>query len=61
MKLSTVVAVVLFSLIATAHVLRLVLRWEVTVNGASVPLWVSLVGSLVPAAVAFMLWRDARR
>jgi hypothetical protein len=57
----TTIAVVLFALIAFVHLLRLLLGWEVTVNGTTVPKWVSGPGLVITAGLAGMLWREARR
>jgi hypothetical protein len=58
MKPAPLIAVILFSLVAIAHALRLVLQIEVTAGGAVVPMWVSVLGVLVPGGVALMLWRE---
>ncbi len=55
------VAAVVFGLIALLQLLRLVGRWEVTLNGAVVPIWPSGIAFVVAAALAVLLWRDARR
>lgn len=60
MKPASLIAVILFTLVAIAHLLRLVLQIEVTTSGAVVPMWVSVLGVLVPAVVAAMLWREQR-
>lgn len=57
----TTVAVVLFSLIALLQLLRVVLSWEVTVNGVHIPLWVSGVVIVVTAGLAVMVWRENRQ
>ena len=57
----TTVAVVLFALIAFAHLLRLFFGWEVTVNGLVVPKWVSGPGLAITAGLALMVWREARK
>ena len=57
----TTVAVVLFALMALAHLLRLLFGWEVTVNSMVVPKWASGPGLLITAWLALMLWREARR
>ena len=61
MKPFTTLAVLLFALIALAHLYRLVRPFEVTVGGMAVPQWISLVGFLVPAMLALMVWRESRR
>ncbi len=57
----TTVAAVLFALIAFAHLLRLLLGWEVTVNGMVVPEWASGPGLVITAGLALMLWRESRK
>ncbi len=61
MRPATLTATVLLALVSLAHLLRLLLRVEVTAAGTSVPMWVSGVAFPVAGAVAFMLWREARR
>jgi hypothetical protein len=57
----TLIAVVLFSLIAVMQLLRFVLGWEVTVNGVGIPVWASGIAFVVAAGLAVMVWREARR
>lgn len=61
MKPFTTLAVAVFALIALAHVYRLATGCEVIVNGSVVPMWVSVVGLVVTAGLAVMVWREARR
>ncbi|MGH2349980.1 MAG: hypothetical protein ACRDFT_11020 [bacterium] len=61
MKPFTMIAVVLFSLIALMQLLRLILSWEVTVNGVIVPVWVSGIAFVIAAGLAAMLWRETPR
>ena len=58
MKPASLIAVVVFSLVSLAHLLRLVLRATVVVDGATIPLWVSVVGFLAAGALAVALWRE---
>jgi hypothetical protein len=37
-----------------------VLGIEATVAGTAVPMWVSIVATIVAGGVALMLWRDRR-
>lgn len=60
MKPASGVAVIVFSVVALAHLLRLVFQVEVLVAGTLIPMWVSIVGLVVPAALAVALWREAR-
>jgi hypothetical protein len=61
MKPLTAMAIAVFALIAIMHVLRLVLGWEVTVNGIIIPMWVSLPGLVIAAGLAWMLWHENLR
>jgi len=56
----TLIAIGLFSLIAVLQLLRFILGWEVTVNGLSVPVWVSGIAFIVAAGLAVMVWLEAR-
>ncbi|WP_332776232.1 hypothetical protein [Polaromonas sp.] len=60
MKPFTTIAVALFSLIALLQLLRVLLGWEVVVNGVHIPLWVSGVAFAVTAGLAAMVWRENR-
>ena len=58
MKPFTIIAVVVFSLMAIVHLLRLFLGWEVTVVGFVVPVWWSGVGLVIAGGLALMVWRE---
>lgn len=60
MKPASLVAVVVFSLVALAHLLRLGFQAEILVAGATVPMWVSVVGLFVTGGLAVVLWRDGQ-
>ena len=55
----TTIAIVLFSLAAVLHVLRLIFGWEVVINGLVMPMWVSVVGLIVAGGLAVMVWRES--
>jgi hypothetical protein len=52
-KTFSLVVGLIFLLIAVMHVLRLALKWEVILNGWSVPMWVSAVAIVITAYLAF--------
>jgi hypothetical protein len=60
-KTSSLVAGLIFLLVAAMHVLRLALRWEVVLNGWAVPMWVSAVAIPTSAYLAFEGLRLSRR
>ena len=57
----TTIAVVVFSLMAIVHLLRLFFGWEVTVVGFVIPVWWSGVGLVIAGGLALMVWREAHR
>jgi len=57
----TLLAVLVFALIAFLHLLRLVFGWEATFNGIVVPHWLSAVGLVVAAGLAAGLWWESRK
>jgi len=61
MKPSIMVTIVFLVLLAGLQLTRLLMDWEVLVNGVQVPVWVSGLAAAIAAGMAIMLWRDARR
>ena len=61
MKPVTTIVVILLSAISIAQLLRLIFQVEIVANGVNIPIWVSIFGCIVPAALAFMLWRENRK
>jgi hypothetical protein len=57
----TIIAVIVLALIALLQLLRFILGWEVTLNGAVVPVWLSGIAFVVALALAVMVWRENRR
>jgi hypothetical protein len=47
------VAGLIFLLVAVAHLLRLLLRWSVILDGWTVPMWVSAIALVVAGFLAF--------
>ena len=56
----TITTVALFSLIALLQLLRFTLGWEVTVNGVTIPVWMSGIAFVIAAGLAVMIWRETR-
>ena len=55
----TTLAVVIFAIVAVVHALRLILGWEVTVDGVTIPLWASVVGAILAMILAVMLKKES--
>jgi hypothetical protein len=60
MKPAALLSILMLGVVALAHLLRLVLRVQVIAAGNEIPMWVSAIGVLVPAALAVALWRECR-
>ncbi len=60
MKPITTIASVAFALITIAHLARLVAHLDVVVAGHAMPMWISVVGSIIAAALAIGLWLEAK-
>lgn len=61
MKPFTTAASIVFALVALVHLYRLVKPFPVVVGGTMVPQWISLIGAIVAAVLALMVWRESRR
>ncbi|HEY3198644.1 MAG TPA: hypothetical protein VGJ57_11600 [Nitrospirales bacterium] len=55
----TTATIFLLGLIALLHVVRLLLGWEVTLNGVVIPMWVSAMGAIIAAVLAVMIKRES--
>ncbi|MCX5846769.1 MAG: hypothetical protein NTW12_10525 [Deltaproteobacteria bacterium] len=60
MKPFTTIAILICTLIALAHLLRIFIRAEVIANGISIPLWPSAVAAVIFGVLAYMLWQENR-
>ncbi len=58
MKPAAHVTVLFLSLVAIVHLLRLIMSVEIAVDGTLIPQWASILGVLVPGALAFWLRRE---
>lgn len=56
----SLVAGAIFLVVAAMHALRLILKWEVVIGGWQAPLWVSAVGFVVAAYLAYEGFRLSR-
>ena len=56
----SLVTAVIFLLIALLHAVRLLRGWQVTIEGAVVPIWISWIGLAIAAYLAYQGFRLAR-
>ena len=61
MKPFTMIAVVIFTVVAIIHLIRLFQGWAVTIAGFTVPVWWSGLGLVIAGGLALMLWREAQK
>jgi hypothetical protein len=57
-KPASLVAAILFWLIALAQVLRVILKVRVTAGTHDIPLWPSAVAFIILGALGLWLWRE---
>jgi hypothetical protein len=57
----SVVAGVVFAIVAVLHLLRIYMNWPVVIADWSVPMWVSWVGLVIAGGLAFFGLRLAAR
>jgi membrane protein CcdC involved in cytochrome C biogenesis len=60
MKTGTKLAIILFVLVALAHLLRLIGSISMTVGEIGVPQWISVFGVIVPGLLAYLLWKESK-
>lgn len=60
MKLGSRLAMILLTLVALLHLFRLIFGVQVTIDTMAVPMWASVVATVVPGTVALLIWRESR-
>jgi hypothetical protein len=60
MKPFTVISIIVFSLVSLLQLTRMILGWDVSINGVSIPVWVSGIAFVASGGLAVMLWRENR-
>ncbi len=60
MKPFTTLAIVVFTIVAVLHLLRIFMGWEFVVGGTVIPMWASYLGLIIAGGLAFLLWRESR-
>lgn len=57
----TMLAVIIFALMALVHVYRLFTHFQFILGSHAIPEWGSIVGALVAALLAVMVYRESKR
>ena len=60
MKTGSLIAIILFIVVALAHLYRVLTGTEVIIAGDTIPQWISVPGVIVPALVAWLLYRESK-
>ena len=58
MRPFTRLAILLLALIAIIQLTRVILGWQVLVGSTAIPIWASLIASVVAGGLALMVWRE---
>ena len=61
MRRYVLVSGLFLALLACVQLLRLILRWRVTVAGVEIPLWASAVAALIAGSLAIWAFRVRAR
>ena len=54
----TLIAVVVFALVALVHVYRLITHFQIIAGSHTIPEWWSILGALAGALLAIMVYRE---
>jgi len=60
MKIGSKLAIIVFTFVAIAHLLRLVSGTDLTVGEWSVPQSISILGVIGPLAIVGLLWNESK-
>jgi len=52
-----ITALIIFSIVAFMHLLRLIFKVQVIIGGKIIPYWVSLLGVIIPLSMAIWIFR----
>jgi hypothetical protein len=54
------VAGIVFFMVAMAHLLRSMLRFEIIIGGYALPVWYSLVGFIIPLLLSIWMFKAVK-
>ena len=57
----TSLAAIIFAVVALVHLMRIIYGWVVTIVGADVPMWTSVLGLVIAGGLAAGLWWESRK
>lgn len=56
----TLISAMVFFVVAVAHLIRIVLRFQLVIGSHHIPLWLSYFGVLIPAFLGISLLRERK-
>ena len=59
MKIGSKLAIAVFIAVALAHLIRIATNSQVLIENYAVPMWISVVGVVVTAGLAFLLYHES--
>jgi len=60
MKTGSLLAIIVFAIVAIAHLLRLLSGAEILIAKTSIPQWISIPGTIIPLLIAWLLWKESQ-
>ena len=51
-----ITAGIVFALVGLMHLLRLIYKWQVTFEGKTIPMWVSVLGFIIPLLLSIWMF-----
>ncbi|MCY7355149.1 MAG: hypothetical protein LH470_08770 [Lysobacter sp.] len=57
----TTITTIFLGLLALMQLTRFVMGWGVSVNGMTIPVWISAIALVIAGALALTLWKENRR
>ena len=61
MKPGSLIAIIIFTIVAIAHLVRFITGSEIKINDTVIPMWISITGFIVPLIVVFLLIKEQRK
>ena len=60
MKPFSKIAAILLAIVAILHLARVVFNTQVLIDNVDIPMWISIVGFIVPALLSIGLWMESK-
>ena len=61
MKPFTRLASIIFGIMCIAHILRLIMQFQIVIGSYVLPIWISFFGVAVTAILSMALWKESKK